>query len=270
MSAKMWALGWALVASSAVATADMALASDHADMSAKRKTDLAANYGPRDLADLYSWVGPDSSISATSPPKRAFLVLTVHPNAPKATAAFDTNTLYQFHTIAKGAFADTSDTASLDILCAFEPATTVASQKFECWSGEEEYVSGTGSATTGSGVAQSVSKNLRVWVGLANDPAFHNRAGFDSTITSIRNSLSGWNKDAAGCITGGLAAVDAATLRTKLSTPAADAYAGQNVLAIVVSADIDYLTIKRDPVTKKETKLPLLGVWASAKKRIPK
>lgn len=264
MTKKTWALALALCVSGALAP--NAVASDHDDMSAKAKTDLATTYGPRDIANLYTWVDSDSLI--TNSPKRAFMILTVYPNAPKATAAFDTNTLYTFHTIAKDKFADSSDTPTLEITCAFGAGSSVSAQKFECWGGADEYVAGTGSATPSAGTSQSDSGKLRVWAGIANDPTYHNRAALNQTLTTIKGSLAGWGRDAGGCVTSGLSAATATAIRTGLAG-ATDTYLGQNVLVIAVSADIDYLTIKRDPVTKADKKLPLLGVWASTKKRIP-
>ncbi|HNK45403.1 MAG TPA: hypothetical protein PKL17_11495, partial [Pseudomonadota bacterium] len=107
MSAKTWALALALATGGALTPT--AQASDHADMSAKMTTDLGTLYGPRDIADLYSWV--DNDPTSPNTPRRVFMILTVYPNAPKATAMFDTGTLYSFHTVSKAKMADSSATA---------------------------------------------------------------------------------------------------------------------------------------------------------------
>ena len=256
MSAKKWALALALATSGALAP--MAQASDHADGSSKIKTDLATLYSPRDIADLYTWMGVDEVNNAP----RVFMVMTVNPNALKASSVFDKDTLYTFHTIAKTSLSEKSDgVPELSVVCAFNDAAPIGTQTFECWGGDDEYVKGTTSTSTTKGSILSRSGKLRVWTGIANDPAFFNRVALDSTVTTIKGGINGWNRDVAQCATTGVG-FNAAMLRTGLSTPSADAFAKQNVLAIVVSVDRAY-------VTASFTK-PLVGVWASTKKRIPK
>jgi hypothetical protein len=175
---------------------------------------------------------------------------------------FDTGTLYSFHTVSKAKMADSSATAnSLDIVCAFTQASALTSQIFECWGGDDEYVKGTTSTTTTKGSILSRTGKLRVWTGIANDPAFFNKTAFNSTVTTIKSSINGWNRDTAQCATSGVG-YNAATLRAGLSTGNTDAFTKQSVLAIVVSVDRAYLTSNNSK--------PLVGVWASTKKRIPK
>ena len=254
MSAKTWALALALATSGALAP--MAQASDHADGSKTIMPPL--NNTARDIADLYTWMGTDAVNNSV----RVFMALTVFPNAPKATAAFDTNTLYTFHTIAKTSLANKSDgIPELTIVCAFDAGTAIGTQAFECWGGDDEYVKGTTSTSTTKGDIISRTGKLRVWTGIANDPAFFNKAAFDTTVTTIKGGINGWNRDTAQCATSGVG-FNAVALRAGLALPVADAFATQNVLAIVVSVDRAYLTSNNSK--------PLVGVWASTKKRIPK
>lgn len=254
MSAKTWALALALATSGALAP--MAQASDHADGSKTIMPPL--NNTARDIADLYTWMGTDMINNAP----RVFMVMTVFPNAPKATAAFDTNTLYTFHTVAKSSLADKSDgVPELSIVCAFNDGTPIGTQTFECWGGDDEYVKGTSSTTTTKGSISSRSGKLQVWTGIANDPTFFNRTAFDTTVTAIKAGINGWTRDASQCATSGVGFVPA-TLRASLATGNIDAYTKQNVLAIAVSVDRAYLT--------SNFSKPLVGVWASTKKRIPK
>ena len=263
MSAKTWALALALATGGALTPT--AQASDHADMSAKMTTDLGTLYGPRDIADLYSWV--DNDPTSPNTPRRVFMILTVYPNAPKATAMFDTGTLYSFHTVSKAKMADSSATAnSLDIVCAFTQASALTSQIFECWGGDDEYVKGFASSTTTKGSVQSPTGKIKAWAGVVNDPAFFNKADLTTAISTIKTSLgnNSWTRDAAQCATTGSAwgTAQALAMRNGLSATKVDAYNKQNVLAIVLSVDPQYLTQRGNS--------PLLGVWASTKKRIPK
>ena len=263
MSAKTWALALALASCGALT--QTAKASDHTDLSAKMTTDLGMRAGPRDIADLYTWVDKDPGSPNT--PQRVFMILTVYPNAPKATAMFDTNTLYTFHTISKTKLGDSSATAnSLDIVCAFTKSDVLTSQIFECWGGDDEYVKGIASNSTTKGSVQSPTGKLKVWTGIVNDPAFFGRADLNTAMTSIKNNLNNWNRDVAQCATtgtgGSWGAAQALAMRTSLSATKADVFNKQNVLAIVLSVDPQYLTQRGGA--------PLLGVWASTKKRIPR
>ncbi|MBL8636162.1 MAG: DUF4331 family protein [Myxococcales bacterium] len=254
MSAKTWALALALAASGAFTP--LAVASDHADGSNTVTPPL--NNTARDIADLYSWMGVDEVNNSP----RVFMVMTVQPNAPKATSAFDKDTLYTFHTIAKGTLSEKSDgIPELSIVCAFNDATPIGTQTFECWGGDDEYVKGTTSTTTTKGSILSRTGKLRVWTGIANDPAFFNKTAFNSTVTTIKAGINGWNRDTAQCATSGVG-FNATTLRAGLATGNSDAFTKQNVLAIVVSVDRAYLTSNNSK--------SLVGVWASTKKRIPK
>ena len=254
MSAKTWALALALAGSGALTP--MAQASDHADGSTTVMPPL--NNTARDIADLYTWMGVDEVNNAP----RVFMVMTVNPNALKASSVFDKDTLYTFHTIAKTSLSEKSDgVPELSIVCAFNDAAPIGTQTFECWGGDDEYVKGTTSTSTTKGSILSRSGKLRVWTGIANDPAFFNKTAFTTTVATVKGGINGWNRDVAQCATTGVG-FNAAMLRTGLSTPSADAFAKQNVLAIVVSVDRAY-------VTASFTK-PLVGVWASTKKRIPK
>jgi hypothetical protein len=90
---------------------------------------------------------------------------------------------------------------------------------------------------------------------LRNDPFFFNEAGFAHTAATIHQTYATFGRDTGGC-----PAIDPASemlLMNSLKSNATggsptDAYARQNILALVVEVDRAVLTAQ-----------PVVGVWAS-------
>jgi hypothetical protein len=211
-------------------------AADHADGPAATASPAA------DITDVYAWMSPDHA--------NMYLVMDVFPFAT-ATAKFDTNTLYVFHTTSKAGLTATSGTP-LDVICKFDTA-----QAISCWAGGE-FVSG---ATAGStaGVTSSSGK-LKVWAGLRDDPFFFNLDGFKDMVAAVQQAAPALlpTVDGSGC-----PKVDAQTSAALVSALAhshgnapVDHFAGGNVLSIVVSVDAALVTKGGSTV----------AVWASTNK----
>lgn len=194
-----------------------------------------------DLTDLFAWMAADGKVN---------LVLGVFP-AATTTSRFSNTARYVFHLGAHTAYASAMS-ATLDVICTFDAAAT---QHVSCWAGAAEYV--TGAVGDVSGVVSSSGK-LRVFAGLRDDPSAWNRSGFSATASAIHNASSQAAYDAAGCIV-----VNSTTSNLIVGTlksdgaggPPSDAFAGQNVLAIVVSLDKSLLAAAP----------PILSVWASTR-----
>jgi hypothetical protein len=234
LKARAIALGLAAVSLSAPA----AQAWDHQDgtaVTADPTTDIAA---------VYAWMDPQAS--------RLNMVMTVNPSADKTTAKFSTTALYVFHTMAKASGTDTTNYPEVNVICSFN-----ASQTIECWAGDNDYV--TGNASVGNGISNQ-SGHLQVFAGPRNDPFFFNMSAFNNTVTLIKTALA--NKaygtaDAAGCYT--VPALVVPTVKSSLSTPNKDDFAGKNVLAIVVSIDKSIVTTQQHQI---------VTVWGSTNKKV--
>ncbi len=213
-------------------------AADHADGPAATASPAA------DITDVFAWMAPDHS--------KMYLVMDVFPFAT-ATAKFDTNTLYVFHTTSKASLVAATGTP-LDIICRFDAAQTIS-----CWAGSELVTGATANAPT-TGI-KSQSGKLTVWAGLRDDPFFFNLDGFKHMVATVKGAAPALlpTVDASGC-----PKVDAQTsqaLVTQLKTDAnggapKDHFAGGNVLAIVVAIDASLVTKGGATV----------GVWASTNK----
>ncbi len=203
-----------IVAALAACTlASPALAADHTD-SPSVTNDPAA-----DISDVYAWVSPDNT--------RVNLIMNI-----VATAAFSDQTQYVLHLESSAGFG-MSGTETI-ILCRFDVAQTI-----ECWAGDDVYV--TGDASTTSGLANA-DESFRVFAGPRNDPFFFNISGFRNTIDAVRTAAPNLTFDSDGC-----PALDQATAQTLagfLSTepdgsPAVDDFSGRTVLSIAISIDRD-------------------------------
>lgn len=209
---------------------------DHADGPAASADPVA------DVDDVYAWMSPDA--------QRLYLVATIGRNLA-AGAQFSDSVQYVFHTESAPAFGGAT-AAPVDIICTFD-----SSQRIQCWAGDEAYVTGVASGT--SGITSSDGR-LRVFAGLRNDPFFFNLNGFRETARIVTGAASSLSFDDAGC-----PALDSATstaLVTQLQTepggaPATDEFANFNALAIAVSVDKSIVTAGG----------PIVGVWASTHRR---
>lgn len=182
-----------------------------------------------DITDLFTWT------SGT----KTYLVMDVFPQATTASK-FSSTSQYVFHTssMASRGMPETK----VDVMCTFD-----VSQAISCWAGSE-YVHGDPSATSG---LTSTSGKLKVFAGLRDDPFFFNLDGFHGAQATVKGASASFTYDAAGCPAIGSGA--SATILKQLSTNPVDAFAGKNVLAIVLELDTTLLT----------TGGPLVTVWAS-------
>ncbi len=223
------------LALSVLSAASWAIAADHLDAPIVNADPLA------DITDLYSWTEAGNVIFA----------LNVSPLAGMG-AKFSDKVQYVIHTESAAMFGSVGE--KVDIICTFN-----AAQKISCWVGDQDYVTGDASATTG---LQSAGKGIKVFAGLRDDPFFFNLAGFLDTVATVK-AAAGLKFDAANC-----PALDPATsglLLKKLSTDPAsmpvgglakDFFAGKNVLSIVLSIDKKLISDGG----------PILSAWASTNK----
>lgn len=220
------------LALSVLSAASWAVAADHADAPAAIADPTA------DITDLYTWLDQGNVV----------FVLNVTPNAKAGVAKFSDKVQYVIHTESASAFGKSGEKS--DIIVTFD-----ANQKASVWVGEKGYVTGDASATTG---LESADKTFKIFAGLRDDPFFFNLAGFKDTVLTVEGAAAGLKFDAANCPT--LDDATSALLVKKLSTdpatnggPAVDAFAGQNVLSIVLSVDKKLLNMGG----------PVLSAWAS-------
>jgi hypothetical protein len=214
---KAW-LRWGVAALATTTLATAAIAADHLDGPAVT-ADAAA-----DITDTYAWVDNGKII----------LVMNVFPLAGK-DAAFSDKVAYVLHTESTSGFGVPGK--ALDIICTFD-----AAKKASCWIGNKDYV--TGDASVADGITSSSGK-VKVFAGLRDDPFFFNLEGFKDTVSTVVAAAPTLTFDKAGC-----PAVDAATsgalvnmLKStgKGTMPAADFFAGKNVLSIVLQIDATLL-----------------------------
>lgn len=226
---RMWI--FACVALTVVA-AQAAWAADHVDGPAASADPSA------DITDVFAWMSADA--------QKVYLVMDLVRNAT-TESKFSDSVQYVFHTTSRASFgAPASPEAK--VICTFD-----AAQRIQCWVGEDDYVAGDASSTSG---ITSTDGKMRVFAGLRDDPFFFNLPGFRATARAVAGAASSLTFDAAGC-----PALDMATsaaLVTQLKTapdgsPAVDGFAKFNVLAIVLVVDKGLLTKAG----------PILSVWGS-------
>jgi hypothetical protein len=212
MTKSTWMRGAMALALTVAATS--ALAADHLDAPAA-VADPAA-----DITDTYGWL--DSG--------KVVLVMNVAPLAT-TSSKFSDKVQYVFHTESRAGFGMPG--TKVDIICTFD-----AAQKIQCWVGDKGYVTGDASATAGLAAADG---SFKVYAGLRDDPFFFNLAGFQDAVTTVTGAASSLTFDAAGCpavdatTSGALVGMLAGTAQGTM--PAADFFAGKNVLSIVLSVD---------------------------------
>ena len=225
-----------MAAALAIGSVSSPARADHEDSPAAR-ADPAA-----DIADLFAWMTPDAG--------RLILAMDV-----VATDRFSATTQYVFHVHSMQVYGG-RETLTL-VICTFDAAQTIRCWvKDEAGGGVRDFVSGDASAPDG---VWSISRGTRVFTGIRNDPFFFNHHGFERALAAVGRGLGGVARNGAGC-----PAIDAGTVavaRTELSTndgmqPAVDAYAGQDVLSIIVELD-------RALVTSGGS---IVGVWASTRR----
>lgn len=189
-------------------------AADHADSPTLASNPMA------DITDVYAWM-TGSNLN---------LVMDVSPLDDR-THSFGPSVVYVFHVTSKtGLGVGAAGGTETKVICRFASNTSV-----QCWvtnaSGTvtRDYVTGDPRGTAG---VTSVLGKLKVFAGRRSDPSSFNVAGLTDAVTAL-NGL-GPTLDATGCPT--LTAAQAGTIRTALAT-GGDAFADQNVMAIVVQVD---------------------------------
>jgi hypothetical protein len=189
-------------------------AADHSDSPTLGGNPMA------DITDVYAWM---TSANLN-------LVMDVSPR-DDGTRGFDPSVLYVFHLTSKpGRGVGAAGGTETKVIVRFASSSSV-----QCWVTDaagaviKDYVTGDPSR---AGVASILGK-IKVFAGRRADPFFFNQAGFDSAVTALRASTL--NPDPAGCPMG-IDEAQAQALRSMLET-GADAYAGANVMAIVVQLD---------------------------------
>ena len=191
-----------------------------------------------DITDVYAWMSPDA--------QRVFLIMSLTRNATTASR-FSDSVQYVFHTTSRPSFG-AAPSPEVAIICTFNQA-----QIIQCWAGNDSYV--TGNASNTSGIV-SDDGQLRIFAGLQNDAFFFNLAGFRETSRMVASAAASLQFDPAGCPL--LDAATSAALVTQLRTapgggPAVNNFDKFNVLSIVIAID-------KAIVTKNG---PILSVWGS-------
>lgn len=194
-----------------------------------------------DINDLFAWMSADGDT--------VHLAMTIFPFA-SPEAAFSDQVQYVFHTASAPSFGAPETTT--DIICTFSPDQTI-----ECWVGDDTYISGDASSTTG---LSSSDGRVRVFAGARNDPFFFNLSGFVATTETVTSAASGLTFDPAGCpqLDAGTSNLLVNQLQTEPDGSAAqDDFAGATTLALVIAVDKELLTAGG----------PILGIWGSTNAR---
>ena len=154
-----------------------------------------------DIADVYAFMRPGGSTHLV-------LAMTVHPGAT-TTTLFDEKVEYVFHVLGFDSKAGTIDPTLLQALVACRFASADAGpQRMVC------SVNGVAAEATAftEADAGAPTARVRLFAGLRADPDFADIAALESTV---------------------------ATGQLKLTASGTNAYAGKNVLAIVVEVNVD-------------------------------
>jgi hypothetical protein len=190
-------------------------AADHADSPTLASNPMA------DITDVYAWM-TGSNLN---------LVMDVSPLDDR-TRNLGPSVLYVFHVTSKsGLGVGMSGGTETKVICRFASNSSV-----QCWvtnaSGTttKDYVTGDPRGEEG---VTSVLGKVKVFAGRRSDPSFFNVTGLTDAVATI-NALAP-TVDATGCPSA-ITAAQAGTVRTALAT-GADAFAGKNVVAIVVQVD---------------------------------
>ena len=196
-----------------------------------------------DLENLYAWMSRDA--------KKLNVVVTLWPSAPESAAL---SPKVQYVVNVRSGPAMRRMTADLRIVC------QTAGSELECTVGDTG-VSVRGDASKREGIVSRDGK-LRVFAGLADDPFFFNRQGFErfvETVHTWENDLAPL-RDGAGCAVMTQFQSDTSwdiLLRDGSDAPGKNDYAGKRVIAIVLQ--LDAALVARGG--------PILGLWASTRRR---
>jgi hypothetical protein len=168
--------------------------------------------GPRTTADPAADIADVFAFTSPAHPNRLVFAMTLWPFA-SPSATFSTQVDYVFRVRRVAALRPlTLDTVPLDITCAFDQGDD-GSEQVSC--------SGPGGSASATVDAPSMADSpMRIFVGHRADPAFFDRLGALATLAGGRLSFTGQN-----------------------------AFAGANVLAIVIELDADAFRASGAPLS---------------------
>ena len=182
--------------------------------------------GPRATADPASDLTDVFAFTSPSDPARVVLAMAVGPYSA-ADAAFSPLVTYAFRVQRVDALSPfTLDTTARDVVCTFDAATP---QRVSC-TGPGAVMA---AAAVGDPSGGGAGGPMRVFAGLRSDPAFFDRQGALATLSTGRASFTGDN-----------------------------AFAGANVLALVVEIDSALFTLASDAAAATDGARPVLAVAA--------
>lgn len=225
IGARLCAVGCATLLAAGTATA-----ADHRDSPSLDPLDTTSptanpNADLReDINDLYAFMNPNNA-------EELILVLTVFRDAQPDTT-FSTTITHDF-LIESSVTANSPATASMRLSCVFPTVTEVTCTLLE---------NVTATSTVGATDQTFQQGGMRVYAGLREDPFFFNGPGLNMTLPEgeeFADMSPGLMFQAAADANGGQA----------------DAFAGENTLAIVVGVDRDLLTMNQAA--------PVLKIWAA-------
>lgn len=181
-----------------------------------------------DITDVYAWMA-GSNID---------LVMDVSP-ADNGQNAFGPGVLYAFHLTSKtGIGVTTSDGTETRVILQFASGTSVQAWVTDAAGATiKDYV--TGDPSNPAGIT-SIHGKIRVFAGRRSDPRFFDQSGLTNALATLATTSMTTNRDNAGCLL--LSSGQALTERNQLQA-GPDAYAGKNVMAIVVQVDKSMINV---------------------------
>lgn len=197
-----------------------AFAADHIDSPTAVATPAA------DITDIYAWMNADKT--------KINMIINVHPNAD-TNSRFSDAVKYIFHVTPHGdatAALTNYTTGTYNLACKFNSDQLVTCELGDTKVIDEKNASGTDGVSSDDG-------SVKVFAGLRDDPFFMAFTEFTNTTKAVKDavSASALTFNDANCpdIDGTQTYTD---LRTALTSGTTNTFAGQNVLSLVIQADI--------------------------------
>lgn len=177
-----------------------------------------------DIEDVYAWMA-GSNIE---------LVMDLSPG-DDGNHPFRPDVMYAFHLTSKtGTGLTASDGTETRVIVQFASGTSVQAWVTDAAGAMvKDYV--TGDPSSPAGVTSTRGK-IRLFAGRRSDPRFFNRTGVTAALATLGAPLATEPKTLAGCPTSFTTPTDPQTMRNQI-TSGGDAFAGTNVMAIVVQLD---------------------------------
>jgi hypothetical protein len=197
--------------------------------------------GPRATADPQADIADVFAFTSPSDPTKVVLAMTVAPYASDA-GAFSPSVDYAFRVQRVAALQPlTLDTTVLDVVCTVDGGGEGGGGN----AGPTMTCKGPGGATGGAPVGQIVAGSgpVRVFAGLRSDPAFFDRQGALATVASGRASFTGQNAFAGANVLAIVVELDAALFAVDLEGGVAGDGGGQVAPVLAVAAE----TVRRGP-----------------------